>query len=605
MRFKMSVSFLIIFLITGSFTPVLAQTRRPVRKSQKQTVGKPSAAAEKQAQADKIAKEAEEAAKQAEQTAKEAEEAARAAEEIARRQTEEEEKARIIVQQKRQKIIDKAQQINWLVQNKQTQQAGRDIDAFIQMYPKDDFANSLASDLYISLGDYVAAEYHLKQAADLTQDAAQRANYMQKLNDLGVQRETLINEWLKTANQQLDEMDYTAALNLLPGVDKLVLYHPKVSYIRGTLSGMYRKYENAVKIFNRMLEDPALDSETKTKVTMLRDYSLEKATAAPNTHAADDKVCRVCKAHISTKTAYCPVCLSFQPKIAQLKSKHATTSFNYESNGNLTSVDYAYYDDHTGSNTFGAILGGIAAGTGGSGEVTYRDPDDIKRNFKFEYEDGVLQKVGFESEAVVGGSTQYLAQSVGGVATTTKTDRQSANMAAFSQNETLVYANNPKIDAEFTMKALGQNVYRGFTATENFTPFWWSEPHILVFYYDKDLRVTKAVDAYDYSSEANAAGHRVVTGRKSFTGANRVDPLSTPSIFTINYNSEGLISSIVFTYQGKETYRREIVYGVPGIMEEREFWGGSNKNATVTKYKWNGNQLFSAKRDKVTADFSN
>ncbi len=500
--------------------------------------------------------------------------------------------AEVSAQESHRKSLDEQfKKIGQLIQVGKSAEAAAELDAILKANPSDEYANGGAGDLFIQLGDLVAAEHHLKFALRLARDPNARAAYEAKLEEANSQREKQVKELLDKVSRLVDEMNYAEAAKTIQGADRLALNNPQIDALRGDLLGVYRNYEDAVKIYSRLLEDHALDTAQRAQVTDLRDYCAEHAIASSTAHARA-KRCHFCKARLLPKAAYCHVCLSFQHQFDSLKAKGATTSFYYDDTG-LRDVSYSYYNMHNAGNAFRSILGGLASAGGNPVSVEIRDTDQVNRHFTFAYDQKAPQSVEFKSSATIGGSTTSVVQSVGGITTTSKESREEATAQAFSLNERLVYANHPQIDAVFALKAFGQNVYRGFAGNWKFGPFSWEEPHIFVLYYDKDQRVSKAVDSYRYG-EANAAGHRVVTSRKPFTGPNRIDPLSDPQVYSFKYNEEGLVTTLTLTTGGKESYRREILYGTQGIVEEREHWPDSKK-PKLTKYVWNGAKLVSAK----------
>jgi hypothetical protein len=400
------------------------------------------------------------------------------------------------------------------------------------------------------------------------------------------------DELLNKVESLIDSMNYTEAARALQDLDQSMGYNRRAYLLRGGLLGSFRKYEEAIPVYKRLLEDQSLDQTTRDELKSLLDYCVAKLTADPQIQANGTHRCHFCKAVLSPKSAYCPVCLAFQPQIALWKAGKATTTFNYDEN-ELRSVNYRFYESHDGGNAFRSIMGGLAAGTGTTASVAILDPEEITRDFSFNYDNAIPQTVEFSSEAHIGGQTTMTAQSIGGVAVTNKQARESATSEAFEMNDLLVYANSPAVDATFLRMAFKQNVYRGFASSWNFSPYWWEEPHVFVLYYDKDMRVVKAVDSYLYGKPTNA-GHRVVTGRKPFTGPQRTDPLNDVDIFTFDYNEEGLLSTIRNVYKGQEFYRRDITYGPQGIVKELEFFQ-NNKKPKVTKYEWRGNHLVTAK----------
>ena len=406
------------------------------------------------------------------------------------------------------------------------------------------------------------------------------------------QRERSIEASLDKVEALVHSMKYAEAADALGGMDQSRGYNRRGYLLRGGLLGSFRKYEQAAEVYKRVLEDTSLDQATREQVTALLDYCVAKVTAGSHAHSSATHRCHFCKANLSPKSAYCPVCVAFQPQIAVMKVGKASTTFYYDENG-LRSVNYRYYNSHDAGNTFRAIMGGLAAGTGTATSVAIRDPEEITRDFRFNYDNSIPQSVDFSSESSIGGQTTMTAQSIGGVAVTNKEARERATTEAFEMNDLLVYANSTGVDAAFLQLAFKQNVYRGFASSWNFSPYWWEEPHVFVLYYDKDMRVVKAVDSYLYGERTNA-GHRVVTGRKPFTGPQRVDPLSDGDVFTFEYNDEGLLSTIRNAYNGQEVYRREIAYGPQGIVAEREFYQNTKK-PKVTKYEWKSGRLVAAK----------
>ena len=122
-----------------------------------------------------------------------------------------------------------------------------------------------------------------------------------------------------------------------------------------------------------------------------------------------------------------------------------------------------------------------------------------------------------------------------------------------------------------------------------------------VFYYDRESRITKAVQCYEYK-RGSVAGHQIINTRRQFTGADRKDPLSQPDLALIEYNSEGLVKTIKLLYNEKETYRREITYGPQGILAENEIVNG--KAVAKWEYKWKAGRLIEASIDnKAGYDF--
>ena len=497
--------------------------------------------------------------------------------------------------QRKQEIAIRFKKISLLIEDQQTQAALSSLESILQSFPKEPDAHFRACQALISLGDYVAAESQLNQALALATDSQARNEYQLALVELNHKREKQARQMLDRVSHLIAEVNYSEAAQALGQMDKIITYDQQGYMLRAGLLGVYRRYEEALKAYNRVLADPSITPTLKSEAELLRDYCANQVTTA-ELRTEGGRICHFCHAPLTAKAAYCPVCLTFQPQTTTIKGKHITTSFEWKDR-HLQDVSYRYYDGHDGGNAFRSILGGLAAGSGGGAvPVTIQDADDITRRFGFKYEGAIPQGVSFESKAEVGGSTTFIAQSVGGVATTTKNSREQATNEATQLNDTLVYASHPKIDATFALLAFKQNIYRGFAANWRFDPFGWEEPHIFALYYDQDRRLNKAVECYTYAGETNAAGHLVVKSRKPFTGANHTDPLQDRDFYTFTYNNEGLLSEITNTYNGKEVYRRQILYAPQGIIEEREYREG--KLTGTTKYNWKAGKLVSAKKER-------
>jgi tetratricopeptide (TPR) repeat protein len=596
MRLKSTLSLALAALCVGAqLTPIAAaQTRRSARGNPQAAAEarRKAAEAETQHQAEEEAKrkqaEEEEAAKR-----KAAEEEAKAKQlaEDARRAEEERQRAEAEAR-RRQEIAVQFKKIQLLTEDNKSDEAQAMLDAVLKANEQDAEVSYQASAAYIGLGNYLAAEYHIKQAISLAPGPALKNTYELQLVEFNYKREKLKKELLESVSSLIEEVNYVDAAKTLQGMDKIMAYDQDGYIMRAGLTGVFRDYESALKLYNRVLEDKTLTPETRARVESLRDYCAAKVTAAAGGTMMAAHICHFCRASIPAKAAYCPVCLAFQHHVAQLKSKDRTTTFEW-GNGRIESVSFLYRKTHKAGNFFRAAAGVMSAAGGTPTEVMQRDDDTATRDFKFLYNALVPSSVAFSSSAEVGGSSTEMVQKVGESGTATEASRTAATREKKMLSDTLIYASNPNVDASFAMLAFNQNVFRGFASNDYFSYLFWNEPHIFVLYYDKDQRVTKAVDSYTYG-DTTVAGYRVVKDRKPFTGPNRLDPLSDPYIVHFQYNDEGLLSSIIYNVNEKQVYRRDITYGPSGIASEQEIYQ-DGKIARTTTYAWVGDKLVSAK----------
>ena len=502
--------------------------------------------------------------------------------------------------QRRQELAVRFKKLSLMASDGKSQEVGQALDALLAAYKDDPEIHFMAHEVYVSLGDFVAAEYHLKKSVELSSDARTKNERELKFLELNHQREKAADMLIANVDKYIADMNYPEAAKAIKNMDNIVLYHQHGWVQRGGLLGLYRQYEEAAKTYNQVLQDTHLSPALRTEVTALRDYCVKQVTDSSSTHPGM-KRCHFCHAEIPDKAAYCHKCMAFQYPIGLVRWKNTRVNFNW-ANGRVESVNYHYENRHTGSN-FLSVLSGVAnaaavgAGStpGGPVGMSLKEAELVDRNFSFKYEDGVPQGVRFNSSANGGEVTTMELQGATTSDPVWVINEKGGGKAAFKVDDILIYPNNPKVDSIFGQMAFKQNLTRGFAPNWNFDPTMWSEPHIFVMYYDDAERVTRAVDALTYSDQPNAAGHSVADGRKQFTGPDSKNPLNDPVYRQITYNPEGLVSSIIAINDGKETYRRDITYSADGIVQEKEIANG--KVVAVWNYHWKGGKLVDAAVD--------
>lgn len=441
-----------------------------------------------------------------------------------------------------------------------------------------------SSQIYLQQQHLVRAEKDLEHAAKVNQNADMQAQYKTLLAQVVNQREQKVAALVDSTNQLIARLKFSEATKNLEQLDDLTSYDARAYLIRAALLASYRHYDDAVLIYQRVMQDPQLDASSRNHVQELMDLanSQKSFVSAPE----GVRRCPFCGAVQLARAAYCPVCLSFLYPVENESWKNTTVEYKYDGD-HLSHVTWHFHQSFNGSNTLGALFGGFAAAGGQSTNIEQKNDIDKTRDFSIEYANGVPQHVAFDSTADGGEVETYFASSVGN--SVTKTGQTGGLNAKFNVEDYLVYPTSPIFDAQFAMKAFGQNVVRGFGANWTFNPFEWSEPHLYAFEYDAQGRAVKAFDVYTYAGQQTAAGHYAITGRRNLQGVN----LGEEQTYTrFEYNSEGLLSAIVRVINGSETYRREISYGPAGIVSEKEISQGNSWS--TWSYNWVDGKLASA-----------
>lgn len=495
---------------------------------------------------------------------------------------------------RRQAINVRLKKMALLIEDGKSAQALGDVEALLKEYPKDGFVQAGAHTIYAQAGDFVAAEYHLKAALDLAADQESKNAAELQLVELNHRREKRAEDVAADADTKIRNGKYAEAVASLRDLDKITLYHRAAYITRAGLLGIYRKYEEAVKVYTRILQDPRVDAERK-RVEQLRDYCIRQVTAklaAPK----DAHYCPFCGARQVPGAAYCHVCLSFQHPVAEISGKKERSTFTY-AQGRLSKVRYAWENGHGVSNAFAGIMGGIAAGASKSAvDVSYRNSEQVFRAFAFRYDGNTPESVSFSSSAS-GGEVETFRLD-GATTLSYKTREEGGRDESASLQDIFVYPTHPVIDPVFAGRAFGQSIHRGFAPNVDFDPFVWSQPSLFVLIYDDQGRLTRAVDAYEYGG-GTSAGHLQVKGRKNFTGAGARDPLQEPSYIEVTYNPQGLIASLRRMSGDRDVWKRELTYGPAGITAERTT--AQRRVVGETSYKWEGTLLVSAEH-KLNGD---
>lgn len=488
---------------------------------------------------------------------------------------------------RRQAITVRLKKMSLLVEDGNSKQALADVDALLKEHPRDGFVHAGVHAVYAQAGDFVAAEFHLKTALGMATDQATRNSAELSLVELNHRREKKAADVTLTAQQHIQNGKYAEAVSALANLDKITVYHRAAYMARAGLLGVYRKYEEAVKVYNRLLQDRGLDAGRK-EVEALRDYCIRQVTArmaAPK----DAHYCPFCGARQIKGAAYCHVCLMFQQPVAEIKAKKERTVYRYV-DGRLDGVQYRWEDGHGASNAFAGILGGVTAAAAKTAvDVKFKNSDLVFRDFSFTYEGDTPESVSFRSSATGGEVETFRTDGASGLSY--KTGVEGGRDEAASLKDVFVYPTHRIIDPVFAARAFSQNIHRGFAPNVAFNPFRWLQPSLFAMIYDEQGRVTRAVDVYEYGAQTSA-GHREVTGRKNFTGEGGRDPLQEPNYIEIAYNPQGLVAMLRRLSGGKELWRRDLGYGPNGLTSERVTAGG--KVTERTSYKWSGTTLQSA-----------
>ena len=508
----------------------------------------------------------------------------------------------IVLERKRKEQIGLAfKRISLLINDRKTQEAIDALHEIIKSHPRNADVHYRAYETFVLVGDFVAAEFHLNKASDLCTDAKVKSERQLQFIELNYNREKAAKELLDLVSTHIDQVNYPEAVNALEAMDKISLYHQKGYIMRGGLLGVYRRYEEAVKIYNRVLEDMTLDQQTRRETEELRDYCVSKIVNHPRP-AEGARHCHFCGAAQYKNAAYCHMCLMFQHPIATVTWKNSVTSFNWQGQ-RLSAVRYNFKKTHKARNFF-AGLAAVGAAVGNQGtavEYSQQDPEYITRNFTFKFNETGPAGVDFNSSADGGTIQTYQAVAYSSGSDVQVIGESGGVSGAFTFEDKFIYPNMPYLDPTFALLAFKRNIHRGFAPNNTFDPTLWNEPHLYVFYYDRDSRITKAVQCYEYKGKS-VAGHAVIGGRRQFTGANSQDPLSQADLTLVEYNNEGLVKAIKLLFNERETYRREMIYGPQGIIAENEIVNG--KVIAKWEYKWKGERLLETSiNNKAGYDF--
>lgn len=459
----------------------------------------------------------------------------------------------------------------------------------------------MAHEVLTNLGNFVIAESYLNKSTELTKDAKTKNERSLQLIEFNYKRERAAEGLVASVEGIVNQMKYAEAEKALGGMGNITVYNQKGYILRGGIAGLYRRYDQAAKDYERVLQDASLPAAARAKVENLRDYC-QKRIADGHARRLATKSCHFCHAELAGRAAYCHQCLAFQYPVNFVQEENARANFSW-SGGLVTGVTYQAQnfkrkDLQVVSESVGVVGRPATSASPKSAANVASLQQEVKsasRNFQLKYEQRVPVAVDFRSSADGTLSGQITTSYVSPGEQAWAAAELDSSKEVFKLEDLLMYPSALKVDPLFAQIAFGHYLTRGFAPNWNFDPYVWQEPHVFVFSYDEKSRVTRAVDCYVYSDEATTAGHIMAKSRKPFNGPDWKDPFGDNFARSFDYNDEGLMSAIRATYKGREYYRREIGYGPDGIMQEREFMDGTL--TALRSYKWKKGALLTAKVD--------